>query len=180
MSFVRSLFGGLPGRLNHAAFRSAVASVSENLPHQFFSLGPINLCARYHSTAAATPDSEEQVDPKDLVSRIQCCMLRFVDCGFRHVSESFVILVSQHTSIPAKPPVPNVSSFTPAVSRKSTMSVAVTVLVRRWIPWTWKEKRVSPFSLLPLMQAGVTTTLTLLILPVCDMVSMVGVEALCA
>lgn len=56
MSFVRSLLGGLPGRVT---FKAATASFIEATPQNAFSLLPITMGRRFQSTEA---------DPKDLVS----------------------------------------------------------------------------------------------------------------
>ncbi|KAI8142489.1 translation elongation factor G [Fennellomyces sp. T-0311] len=65
MSFVRSLFGGLPGRVNAAAFRKAAYTLSESMPQQTLSLAPINLCQRFQSTAtaAATSTDDDEANP---------------------------------------------------------------------------------------------------------------------
>lgn len=56
MSFVRSLLGGLPGRVS---FKAASASFIEATPQTAFSLLPISMGRRFQST---------EVDPKDAVS----------------------------------------------------------------------------------------------------------------
>jgi elongation factor G len=56
MSFVRSLLGGLPGRVT---FKAATASFLEATPQNTFSLLPIAMGRRFQSTEA---------DPTDLVS----------------------------------------------------------------------------------------------------------------
>lgn len=56
MSFVRSLLGGLPGRVT---FKATTASFIEATPQNTFSLLPITMGRRFQSTEA---------DPKDLVS----------------------------------------------------------------------------------------------------------------
>ncbi|GAA5813733.1 Elongation factor G, mitochondrial [Mucor flavus] len=53
MSFVRSLLGGLPGKVS---FKAASASFIEATPQNAFSLLPISMGRRFHST---------EVDPKD-------------------------------------------------------------------------------------------------------------------
>lgn len=55
MSFVRSLLGGLPGKIS---FRATASSFLEATPHSTFSLFPIGMGRRFQSTEA---------DAKDLV-----------------------------------------------------------------------------------------------------------------
>ncbi|KAI9262400.1 translation elongation factor G [Phascolomyces articulosus] len=68
MSFVRSLLGGLPGRVHSATFKKAASTLSQHTPHQTLSLAPINLCQRFQSTnatAASTMTNDDESDPKD-------------------------------------------------------------------------------------------------------------------
>ncbi|KAI7850246.1 translation elongation factor G [Circinella umbellata] len=68
MSFVRSLFGELPRRVNSASFKKAAYTFSQNTSNQTLSLAPINLCQRFQSTtaqAAATATNDDEADPQD-------------------------------------------------------------------------------------------------------------------
>lgn len=79
MSFVSSLFGGLPGRAT--AFRQAASGLAQSIPRQAFSLPAVYTCQRYQSSSAAatatTDSDDDNVDPKDLVSSLVlvCCSL---------------------------------------------------------------------------------------------------------
>ncbi|KAG2224549.1 hypothetical protein INT45_004394 [Circinella minor] len=69
MSFVRSLFGELPRRVNSASFKKAAYTFSQNTSNQTLSLAPINLCQRFQSTnaqAAATVTNDDEADPQDI------------------------------------------------------------------------------------------------------------------
>jgi elongation factor G len=53
MSFVRSLLGGLPGRVS---FKAATASFAEATPQNAFSLFPITMGRRWNSSEAEAKD----------------------------------------------------------------------------------------------------------------------------
>lgn len=132
MSFVRSLLGGLPGRVS---FKAASASFIEATPQTAFSLLPISMGRRFQST---------EVDPKDAVS-LKTTRAKETDRQterklttfffYRSVLTNFVISVFQLILIPERLHVQNVFFTTQVVLRKFMMYVVEMVLEPRWILW---------------------------------------------